>query len=351
MITPILLAGDDGLSLHRNVQGRSLPGDGESSPLMDLAQSLVRAGCTDPIVVTSPAWQREARRQLAEAGLGDADILITPMPRGSAPAALSAALRLEMARDAILLVCGASDLAADAHALAAAIQTGQPAAEAGGLVTFGLLPDDRAFDHGCLRIAAKDRGAAGPVPLIGHCEPPGRVHVRTLLERGDHLGHAQCYMLRVDTLLAAFFAAAPALKATCRAALDHAAPTCGALLLANCPWSDLEYTSIDPVLLGTPADVRVVALGPAGTGDDRDGEPLACRPSERSADRPGRAMASAPALQPATRTGIFGTVRITGRPDAFGPITFPASPNSASARRTGPGTARLAPDTGKREMA
>ena len=269
MITPVLLAGDDGLSLRPVSQTtcpmRCAACEEEDSPFRQAAEMLRDAGCTEPIVVTAPSGRDAVLRQLHQLGLGDADILVTPHPLGTAPAVMAAALRLELSEGDLLFICSAPRIASDIGGLVQALAAAREAAASGTTVTFGLPPEERAFDHGCLQLepAGKEVDRAVPAPLKAYVDPPGRAGIPTLIAGNDHLGHSQTYLVRVDRLIATIDTAMPDLYARCCASLKHSVPDSGATLLDAENYGAAVVASLDPVLLDLSTPIRVVTLARA----------------------------------------------------------------------------------------
>ncbi|WP_121064892.1 sugar phosphate nucleotidyltransferase [Chachezhania antarctica] len=254
MITPVLLAGDNGLSLRPVLQKNAARCALTATPFAEAAAHLCHSGCTEPIVITAPADRDEVLRQLRALGLNDADVLVTPCPRGSAPAILAAAMRLGRTSQDLLLICTALRLPGDLARVTGGSAPACDLAGSGTPVTFGLPAGKRAFDFGCLRVA--EDGAT----LTEYLAPPGRAEAAQLATRSDHLGHSQVYLVRVDCLIDAFAARAPRRLDHCARALDRSLPVNGATLLDAGSFAEIEMTSLEDILLAPLSKVHVVPL-------------------------------------------------------------------------------------------
>ena len=79
---------------------------------------------------------------MAQVSLGAAATLIEPAARTTAPVVLAAALWLaERCPYALMLVSPADHVIADAAGFRAAVSAARTAAQAGGIITFGIWPD------------------------------------------------------------------------------------------------------------------------------------------------------------------------------------------------------------------
>src|SRR6185437_11281700 len=94
------------------------------------------------LVVASEDHRFLAADQLLESGIEDANIVLEPLARNTAPAiALGALQALQRDPEAILLVLPADHLIGDTAAFVDAVQLALPLAAQDWLVTFGIRPD------------------------------------------------------------------------------------------------------------------------------------------------------------------------------------------------------------------
>jgi mannose-1-phosphate guanylyltransferase / mannose-6-phosphate isomerase len=101
-----------------------------------------------PIVITNTVYRFMVLEQLADIGL-EADVLLEPMRRDSGPAiAAGAAFAQTRDRDAVVLALAADHVVRNTPAFIAACRQGLAAAEAGGIVTFGVEPERAATEYG-----------------------------------------------------------------------------------------------------------------------------------------------------------------------------------------------------------
>ena len=82
----------------------------------------------------------------------EANFIIEPSGKNTAPAIAVAAIHaLELADDPVLLVLSADHEITDEKAFCDAVRQAQPLAEAGKLVTFGIVPTNAATGYGYIK--------------------------------------------------------------------------------------------------------------------------------------------------------------------------------------------------------
>ena len=108
-----------------------------------------------PIIITNGQYRFLVAEQLAEIGI-EADILLEPMRRDSAPAIMAGAtFALARGGDPVIVALAADHVVADNAAFAAACKTAREAAAGGRIVTFGIRPDRPATEYGYIRPGGK----------------------------------------------------------------------------------------------------------------------------------------------------------------------------------------------------
>ena len=120
---------------------------------------------TDDVLVVCNEMQRFlVAEQLRDIGIG-AKIVLEPEGRNTAPAVALAALMVEddaQADSPLLLVLPADHVVSDVAAFHMAVAAGKAAAQAGKLVTFGVVPNRAETGYGYI-CAETDSAAASPI--------------------------------------------------------------------------------------------------------------------------------------------------------------------------------------------
>lgn len=262
-ITPVILCGGSGTRLWP-VSRQSYPKQfsaihGPESLYQGTLRRFSGPGFAPPLVVTGEAFRFIAAQQMAETGIaggtgpadgpadgaGTARLLIEPVARNTAPAVLAAALALGD-RDALMLVAPSDHVVRDVAAFRAAVMAGVPAARAGRLVTFGIVPGWAETGYGYLELPeAPDLSAAATAhDLVRFVEKPDAARAAEMLATGRFLWNAGVFLFTAGTLIDAVAAHAPALLAPCREAVARARP-------------DLDFLRLDPDAFAGAADISI----------------------------------------------------------------------------------------------
>ena len=271
MITPVLLCGGSGSRLWP-LSRKSYPKQFAAlTGSESLFQASVRRLCgpefAAPLVLTNADFRFIVTEQLAEAGVEPGAILIEPAGRNTAPAVLAAALWLAQSDpDSLMLIAPSDHVVPDAAAFRAAVALGAKAAQAGQMVTFGILPTHAETGYGWLELAGSADLAAGPCPLTRFVEKPDLPRAEAMLAAGNFLWNAGIFLFSVKTILAAFTAHAPDLLAPVRRALAESRNDLGFVRLAPDPWAEVADISIDYAVMERAANLSVVPFA-AGWSD------------------------------------------------------------------------------------
>jgi mannose-1-phosphate guanylyltransferase/mannose-6-phosphate isomerase len=135
-----------------------------------------------PIIVTNHQYRFLVAEQLTEIGV-DADILLEPHRRDSAPAIVAGAVHaLRRGEAAVVLALAADHVVTDVAGFVAACRTARAAAESGHIVTFGVTPDRAATEYGYIR---RGKGLCeGVFAAEKFVEKPDAATAHTYVEQG-----------------------------------------------------------------------------------------------------------------------------------------------------------------------
>ena len=224
-IVPVILSGGSGTRLWP-VSRESFPKQlwplvSEHTMLQDTALRGVGAKFAPPIVVCNQEHRFLIAEQMREAGIHDAQIVLEPVGRNSAPAITAAALlATELNPKAILWMMAADAAMQDTTALQAALAQAVTAAEAGRIVTFGMKPHRAETAYGYLEPGAEIGDCPGVHELTRFVEKPDAATATTLFAGGKHLWNSGMFVFRADIMLAEMERYAPDVLAAMQAAVQ-----------------------------------------------------------------------------------------------------------------------------------
>ncbi len=245
-IVPVLLSGGSGTRLwplSREMYPKQfLPLVGDATMLQATWQRAAPlAGDRGPIVVANEAHRFVVAEQLQQVGARPAAIVLEPVGRNTAPAIAAAALEaLRDAPDAVLLVLPSDHVVQRPDAFHATVRAALPTAEAGRLVTFGVVP--RGPETGYGYIKAAPGGGGGPAPVAAFVEKPDLARAQAYVASGDHFWNSGMFLFRADAYLAALERHSPAILAAVQSAWSAAR-------------KDVDFTRLDAeAFAASPSD-------------------------------------------------------------------------------------------------
>ena len=218
-ITPVILCGGSGTRLwplsRQSFPKQFVPLVGGKS-LLQLTLARL-AWCGQPVVCVAA---EDSRFLVADALQAHprSQVLLEPAGRNTAAAmALAALLARQDGADPLLLFCPADHHIPDATAFAQTIRQGVPAAEAGAIVTYGVVPSFPSSAYGYIQQG--DDRADGSRRVARFIEKPAPATAQTLLLQGNVLWNAGIFLARASVLLAALKQHAPDILQSCEQAM------------------------------------------------------------------------------------------------------------------------------------
>lgn len=225
MMTPVILAGGNGVRLwplsRRQTPKQFLGLLDDHSLLVNTLARLAPVETSAPIVICREDHRFLAAEQLRQAGIDEATLLLEPQGRGTAPAiALAALLALAEGRTEPLLVLPSDHHMEDAEAFRFALARAARLAEAGRLVTFGVVPTRAETGYGYLQ-AGESLGQEG-FAVTAFVEKPDAATAEAFLAGGAHFWNSGIFVLDPAVYLDALAVFEPSILEACRRAMDGA---------------------------------------------------------------------------------------------------------------------------------
>ena len=215
-------------------------------------------GLEAPLLICNEDHRFIVAEQMRQIGIEPNAILLEPMGRNTAPAVTVAALQATAGgKDPLLLVLAADHLIRDAKQFRQAVDAGRAAAEAGRLVTFGIVPTAPETGYGYIEAAEPFSGASlQEVPIARFVEKPDRATAEQFLATGRFTWNSGMFLFRASAMLAELERLAPEVVSCCRAALEQDAADLDFLRLereafAKCPNVAIDVAVMEKTELGS----------------------------------------------------------------------------------------------------
>ena len=209
-----------------------------------------RGRFASPVVVGG-----ERHGSLCERELGDrqdAHLVLEPCARNTAAAiAMAAAVVRELhGDDALMLVMPSDHLMDDVAAFHEAVATGEAAAKAGNIVTFGIRPKSADTGFGYIQSGEEMQNAAGVRRVLRFVEKPKAEIAERMVADGQHFWNAGIFLFRADSFLEEAMLHAPAiaiaaLQAVALADRDGIRIAANAEALESCPSESVDYAVME----------------------------------------------------------------------------------------------------------
>jgi mannose-1-phosphate guanylyltransferase/mannose-6-phosphate isomerase len=300
MIIPIILSGGCGSRLwplsRDHYPKQFLPLIHETTMLQETQLRLNGLqNLAEPLVVCNESHRFMVAEQLRQAGCPAAAIMLEPVGRNTAPAAAVAVLQAQKAGDdPVLLVLPADHVIVDAETFRGAVVEGAKLAEAGKLVTFGIVPDKAETGYGYIKAGALlagrgmrdaecenlDSGCASDFRVTRTAsrvtdtayevetfvEKPDAATAEEYLASGDYYWNSGMFMFRASRYLEELEKFAPEMLSCCREALEKAQRDLDFVRLDAGAFGACPKDSIDYAVMEKTADAAVISLD-AGWSD------------------------------------------------------------------------------------
>ena len=267
-MVPIIMSGGSGTRLwplsrvHTPKQFLSL--FGKNTMFQETLDRL--AGLADvepPIIVCNNDHRFTVADQLHKLGIDKPTIILEPIGRDTAPAIAVAALQaVSDGSDPILLVLAADHVISDVLAFHEAINLAKQQAEAGLLVTFGIVPTSPNTGYGYIQ--ADEKKTTSKVKAF--FEKPNLKTAESYIASGDYYWNSGMFMFKASTLITELERFQPRIISSCRETLKKSQKDLDFIRLDENTFKSCSTISIDYALMEKTDKAVVVPLN-AGWND------------------------------------------------------------------------------------
>jgi len=260
-IVPVILSGGSGTRLwplsREAYPKQFLPLVGDDTMLQATWKRVASIAGAAPIVVANQEHRFMAAEQLRESKVIPQALILEPIGRNTAPAIAIAALQaLASGDDALLLVLPSDHVVRNEPAFHAAVKQAAQAADAGKLVTFGIVPTAPETGYGYIKAATGE----GVRAVDRFVEKPDLATAEQYVASGEYFWNGGMFLFKASRYLKELELLQPAILAACRDALDKAARDTDFIRLDADAFAASPNDSIDYAVMEKTVDAAVVPL-------------------------------------------------------------------------------------------
>lgn len=185
--------------------------------------------CESPVVICNEQHRFIVAEQLRQLNKLTENIILEPAGRNTAPAIALAALaakRHSPESDPLMLVLAADHVIADEDAFRTAVRNAMPYAEAGKLVTFGIVPDLPETGYGYIRRGEVSAGEQDAVAfeVAQFVEKPNLETAQAYVASGEYYWNSGMFLFRAGRYLEELKKYRPDILDACEKAMSAVDP-------------------------------------------------------------------------------------------------------------------------------
>jgi len=263
---PVILSGGSGTRLwplsREAYPKQFLALVGRDSMLQATFKRIAPLASSAPLIVANEEHRFMVAEQLREIGCTPAAILLEPVGRNTAPAIAVAAFKaIADGADPLLLVLPSDHVITDAEGFRNAVNHAAKAAEAGALVTFGIVPTAPETGYGYIRAAdfLSPQGD-GPRRVAQFVEKPDAPTAEAYVASGEYFWNSGMFLFRASAYLKELEKHQPAIFAASREALSKAKTDADFVRLDKAAFTGCPSDSIDYAVMEKTADAAVLPI-------------------------------------------------------------------------------------------
>lgn len=234
--------------------------NGEDSMLQATMKRLKKLDISSSVTICNEEHRFFVAEQLREINMLGS-IILEPIGRNTAPAIALAALT--SVDDPILLILAADHVIQDELAFTKAVNEALPLAEAGKLVTFGIVPSEPHTGYGYIK-KGSETGAGFVVNEF--VEKPSSKLAKEYLLSGDYLWNSGMFLFKASRYLDELKKFRPDIFEACKAATDEIKADLDFLRINKAEFISCPADSIDYAVMEKTADAVVFPID-AGWSD------------------------------------------------------------------------------------
>jgi mannose-1-phosphate guanylyltransferase len=268
MITPVIMAGGTGSRLwplSRALYPKQfLALTGKQTMLQETVQRLSNLDVNAPLVICNEEHRFIVAEQLRALGQ-TGSIILEPVGRNTAPAIALAAEVTVNDNDPLLLVLAADHVIQNTDAFTEAVKSAIPLAQAGKLVTFGIVPTQAHTGYGYIKRGNSVADSSGYV-VNAFVEKPDINTATNYQESGEYYWNSGMFLIKASRYLQELQKYRPDIFTACRKALENTTYDQDFVRLDVVAFTACPDESVDYAVMENTTDAVVVPLN-AGWND------------------------------------------------------------------------------------
>ncbi|HWA03735.1 MAG TPA: mannose-1-phosphate guanylyltransferase/mannose-6-phosphate isomerase [Rhizomicrobium sp.] len=248
-IYPVILSGGSGTRLwplsRAALPKQLLALDGERTMIQETALRAQIPGAAPPLLLCSEAHRFLVAEQMQQIGVAPRGIVLEPMGRNTAPAAVVAALMTaEADPEGVIVLMPSDHVVRDCASFADAVELAAEAARGRHIVTFGMAPTGPETGYGYVHRGARLEKLDGAYEVQRFVEKPDLETARDYLADGGYYWNSGMFVFRADVLIEEMARHAPDILSAARDALSLAK-------------RDLDFTRLDADAFGKAPNISI----------------------------------------------------------------------------------------------
>jgi mannose-1-phosphate guanylyltransferase len=266
MITPVIMAGGTGSRLwplsRKLFPKQFLKVATENTMIQETLLRLSGLDTAQPLTICNEEHRFIVAEQLREINeLGT--IILEPVGRNTAPAiALAALTELNNGNDPVLLVLAADHVIENTDEFQRVVKNSAELAEAGKLVTFGIVPSHAETGYGYIRQGKPVAGTSG-FDVAEFIEKPDLDTANNYLVSGDYLWNSGIFMFKASRYVEELTKFNPDIIDVCKKALAHTSTDLDFVRVDETEFTQCPDDSIDYAVMEKTDSAVVVPLDAA----------------------------------------------------------------------------------------
>ncbi|MFT5297271.1 MAG: mannose-1-phosphate guanylyltransferase [Colwellia sp.] len=267
MITPVIMAGGSGSRLwplSRSLYPKQfLALNGNETMLQQTLQRLSGLTLERPVVICNEEHRFIVAEQLREINQSGS-IILEPVGRNTAPAIALASKTVMASKDSLILILAADHVIENESAFVDAVEKAIPLAQAGKLVTFGIVPTEAHTGYGYIKRGESVNEHGFEVDAF--VEKPNAEIANEYFKGKEHYWNSGMFLMKASRYLEELNQFRPDIYTACESALANTSKDEDFIRIDKGAFEKCPDESIDYAVMEKTSDAVVVPLD-AGWSD------------------------------------------------------------------------------------